>query len=272
MTKRFIILVDFSEYSTNLMKFACDWSLKTNAEIHLVHQTLVALPALTDNQSRQQITQEINNEALKKLKGLTKDLIPNSIKVTFSVSERNLYNVLQKLVAEPFDNLIFAGLKGTGLLKKILMGSVALKVIDTIQNIVVAMPKELSSFSQEKIFIAVTEKHPLNIPELNHFLNFIDNDKSKITFFHLAKPKEKTENIEKHLKDLQVLFSDRFDANYKIFEGENPFKDIKKVINSNIDELLVVQKGSRLLTDQLFRRFLINELVYEGQTPLIVLP
>lgn len=36
--------------------------------------------------------------------------------------------------------------------------------------------------------------------------------------------------------------------------------------------MLVVQKGSRLLTDQLFRQFLINELVYEGQTPLIVLP
>jgi hypothetical protein len=27
-----------------------------------------------------------------------------------------------------------------------------------------------------------------------------------------------------------------------------------------------------LLFDQIFRRFLVNELVYEGHTPLIILP
>jgi hypothetical protein len=57
-----------------------------------------------------------------------------------------------------------------------------------------------------------------------------------------------------------------------IYEGNNPFNDIKKVINNNNGQMLIVQKGSRLLTDHFFRKFLINELVYEGQTPLVVLP
>lgn len=55
---------------------------------------------------------------------------------------------------------------------------------------------------------------------------------------------------------------------HRIYEGSN----IKDVINSKVDELLVVQKGSRLFSDHLFRKFMINELVYEGQTPMIVLP
>jgi len=76
----------------------------------------------------------------------------------------------------------------------------------------------------------------------------------------------------KNLRELCAMFVDRFNTDFAIYEGNNPFEDIKKVINNKIDELLIVQKGSRLLTDQLFRRFLINELVYEGQTPMIVLP
>lgn len=272
MKKRFIILIDFSEYSSNLIKYACAWSKQANAELLLVHQSIVLAPALTDNESRQQIAQHTNDEALQKLKELAKELIPPTIKVSYNVSERNLQLTLPKLVEEPYDNLIFTGIKGTGLLKKLFLGSVALQVIDNTKNIIVAMPKEITCFSHEKIYVAVTEKHPLNILELNKFLNFIDSNNTSITFFYLAKPNEKTKAIEKHLKELTEMFSNRYNTSSTIYEGNNPFSDIKKVINNKIDELLIVQKGSRLLTDQLFRRFLINELVYEGQTPLIVLP
>jgi nucleotide-binding universal stress UspA family protein len=272
MEKRFIILVDFSEYSNNLIQYACDWSKKANAELLLVHQTSVLAPALTDKDSRQQIAQHTNDEAFQKLKELAKDLIPSTVKVSFSVSEIHLKFTLTKLLAEQFDNLIFVGLKGTGLLKKIFIGNIALQVIDNTKNIIVAIPKEIATYSHEKIFVAVTEKHPLNILELNNFLNFIDKENTSITFFYVAKPYEKTKGIEKQFRDLSAIFADRFNIKFAIYESSNPFEDIKKVINNKIDEMLIVQKGSRFLTDQLFRKFLINELVYEGQTPLIVLP
>ena len=148
----------------------------------------------------------------------------------------------------------------------------ALQLIEKVKNIVVAMPKEIDTFSHEKIFVAVTEKHPLNILKLNKFLNFIDSKNTSLTFFYLAKPNEKTKGIEKQLNNLHSLFSEKFDTKTVIYEGSTPFEDIKKIINNKEEEMLIVQKGSRLLTDQLFRRFLINELVYEGQTPLIILP
>jgi len=272
MKNRFIILIDFSEYSSNLIRYACDWSKQANAELLLVHQTIALIPAMTENENRQQIVQHTNDEALQKLESLAKELIPPTVEVSFSVSESHLENTLTKFLAEPFNNLIFAGIKGTGLIRKIFLGSVALQVIDNINNIIVAMPKEISAFSHEKIFVAVTEKHPLNILELNRFFSFIDRKNTSITFFYLAKSLEETTEIEKQLQDLTTLFADRFDTSFAIYEGNNPFNDIKKVINNNIDQMLIVQKGSRLLTDHFFRTFLINELVYEGQTPLVVLP
>jgi len=272
MNKRFILLIDFSETSNSLIRYAVDWSKQANAEILLVHQTSVFAPALADNESKLRIIHQTNNDALQALKALSNELIPKSIKVSYNVSESHLQITLCKILEKPFDNLIFTGLKGTGLLKKIFLGSVALQIIDNTNNNIVAIPKDITTFSHEKIFVAITEKHPLNILELNNFLKFVDKQNTNIIFFHLAKPNEKTLGIEKQLRELSELFADRFKTEYVIYEGNRPFDDVKKVINNNVEEILIVQKGSRFLTDQLFRKFLINELVYEGQTPLIVLP
>ena len=120
--------------------------------------------------------------------------------------------------------------------------------------------------------MAVAKKFPFNIIAFNKFLNFCTRDDTCITFFYLAKPNEKTELMKKKLYDISELFKDKFITKTAIYHSGNLFNDIKDMINIKEEEMLVVQKGSRLLTDQLFRRFLINELVYHGQTPLIVLP
>lgn len=272
MGKRFIILIDFSKYSSNLIKYACDWNKEVNAEILLLHQTQVVKPALTDASGIQMIYQNANYEVIKKMRALIKELVPHTFKVSYKVSEGHLQTTITNLLAEPFENLIFVGLKGAGLLEKIFLGSVAIQVIDNTKNIIVAMPREISDFSHKKIFVAVTEKYHFNILELNNFLKFINKENTTITFFYLAKSNEKNIGIKKQLRQLSEMFSGRFNTDFAIYEGRSPFDDIKKVINNNIDEILVVQKGSRLLTDHFFRKFLINTLIYEGQTPLIVLP
>lgn len=272
MRKRFILLIDFSEYSSNLIKYAYDWSRQTNAQIHLLHKTNVLTPAFTDNESRQQIIKNTNDAALDRLQKLARSIVPSPYHVSYSVSENHFQQTLPKLLAEPFEDIVITGVKGTGMLKKIFIGSVALQLIDQTNNSIAAIPKEIDSFSHEKIFIGVNENNPLNILELNNFLKFIDKKNTNITFFYLAKPNEETTSIKKYLRQLSELFADRFTTNFAIYEGQNRLEDIKKVINNKIDEMLIVQKESRLLTDQFFRRFLINDLVYEGQTPLIVLP
>lgn len=273
MKKRFILLIDdFSDNTHNLIKYACDWSEQSRAELLLLHQSIVVKPAFADNEDKQQIIQQANDGALLKLKTIAKEFIPSAIKVSFVVSESHLQLTFSKLLVEPFQNLIFIGLQETGLLQQLFFSSIAIQAINNIKNIIVAKPKEISTFSCEKLFVAVTEKHPLNILELNNFLNFIDRGNSCITFFYLAKPNENTVTIEKQLKELSTLFADKATTQTAIYESHDPFENIKKIINNKEEELLIVQKGSRLLMDQLFRRFLINELIHEGQTPLIVLP
>ncbi|MFL0353484.1 universal stress protein [Xanthomarina sp. GH4-25] len=250
MRKRFILLIDFSEYSNNLIKYASDWSKEANAEILLVHQTIVLSPTLADSDAKLQIAKDANNVAFQKLKALANKFIPETIHVSYSVSEHSFQSVLSKLLAESFENLIFVGLKGTGMLKKIFLGSVALQIISSTNNVIVAMPNEIDRYSHEKIFIAVNKKKPLNMLELNNFLKFIDNQNTNITFFYLANLDEETISIENQLRELSEKFADRFNTDFAIYEGQNRLDDIKKVINNKIDEILIVQKGSRLLTNQ----------------------
>lgn len=272
MKKRFIILIDFSEYSANLLRYAFDWSQHVDAELVLLHQTTVIIPALSDKETRSNVTQFSNQQALEKLKNLKDEAISEKEKVRYVVSEISLVRTLTELTAEPLEHLIFVGLKGTGLLKKTIIGSMALEVIEKTNVTVVAMPKEISKFNPEKIYVAVSDKYPFNILAFNNLLGCIGTGIEKITFFYWAQPDEDTSAIEKHLSDLSQLFVSRYTTDYHIYNSENSDTAIKTVINNTIEELLVIQKGNRFLSDQLFRKFLINELVYEGQTPLIILP
>lgn len=272
MRKRFIVLIDFSEHSVNLIKYAADWAKRADVDMLLVHRTVLVVPALADADSKGQIARHAAKEAHTKLIALSHDLIPSGVNVSYAVSHRHLQSTLTTLLAQPYQNLIFVGMKGTGLVKKLVLGSVALDVINNTGNCIVAVPKDLHVFSQSTVHVSITEKYPLNILELNNYLKFLDERNVRITFFHLAGPNEDTEGVKRQLSELSELFSHRFETDFAVFAGADPFQDIKKVVVDRTDEVLVVQRGSRLLTDQLFRKFLINELVYEGHIPLVVLP
>ena len=272
MKKRSIVLIDFSENSIELIKYVADWSMHTDMEILLLHQNIVVLPALTEVDDKREITQHTNAEARKKLSLLAHAHLPDQAKVTFSVSEEPLLSTLERLLAQPFDDLVFVGMKGTEPVKQLVKGSVALDVINGTGNCIVAVPTGLSKFTQSTLHVSVTEKYPLNILALNNYLNFLGDREVRIVFFYLAVPDEITKNIERQLRELSNLFAHRLKTDFAIFEGSDTFQDIKNVVINTADEMLVVQRGSRLLTDQIFRKFLINELVYEGHIPLVVLP
>lgn len=272
MKKRFIVLVDFSESSHHLVKYANEWALQEKAEILLLHEINPLLPMLTDLESKSSILQEENAVALVELSNMADQFTSPFLTAKTQVIENNLTQTLNELVLEPFENLIFIGLKESSLFEKYFIKNRSLQIIENTKNTVIAIPQEIKTYAHDQIFVAVSDKHPLNLVELHNFFKFIDIQNSVVTFFYLAKPNEETAAIERYLQDLKGLFSEQFNTHYAIYETNHPHKNIKKVINNTIDEILVVQKGSRLLTDLLFRKFLINELIHEGETPLVILP
>ena len=272
MGERFIILIDLTEHAGDLLTYAADRAWGSDIELLLVHQTTVVAPAFTDIEIKREMTQLANAEARKALRALAQECIPTAVKVSYSVSEQALPQRIAHLLAQPFHHLVFVGMKGTGLFKKLVVGSEAINVINTVDHCVVAVPRGLRTFSQSTLHVAVTDKFPLNIAALNHYLRFLEGRDPRIVFFHLAAPGEHAAGMLEQVRELAHAFADRYRTEHAIYEGEDPFEDIKRVVRDHTEEVLVVQRGSRLLTDRMFRRSLIDDLVYEGHIPLVLLP
>lgn len=273
MKKRFIVLADLTEDPENLISYASAWAKEISAELLIVYESPRLVPGFADPESKKSILMEAQEEALNRLKDIVYRVSPIGLKVDYEYLKDNIQNTVGLLLNESdYENLLFVGVKRMGMIEKFLFGSKALQTIGKFNTNIVALPRDFSNYTHEKIYVAVTEQYQINILELHNLLKFIDPQNTSITFFYLSKPGEETHAEEKILKELSELFSDRYNTSYAIYEGQNPFEDIKKVINNKIDEILVVQKGSRMWTDQVFRKFLVDELVYEGKTPLIVLP
>ena len=110
------------------------------------------------------------------------------------------------------------------------------------------------------------------------FLDFPTNRKLKIAdigcgsggqTITLAKNENETE-ARNYLSELQSEYKD-FSLVYRIYKGKNAFGSLKDRVIHTADSFMLLQQGSRSLMDYLFRKFMINELVYNTQTPLIVL-
>lgn len=272
MNNRFIILVDLSADSEHLIQFAYDWSKTIGADMLLVYHTVMMLPALTPYESRKKLTKIANQESLDKLRRLAETVLPGLRSIRFFVSEKPLVQQLRTLLRGPFNNLVFLGLSKKGLLEKLFIGSEAVKVIDGIDNLIVAVPLNPECCSSETIHIAVQKNNPLNVIDFNKFLNFRKASIKDIVFFSVLEPGDDWNDAEKYLKDLTEFYSDRYSVTNEMYKTQGGFQDLKRIILEKKDGFIVVQRGSRMFLDQIFRKFLINDLVYEGNIPLVILP
>lgn len=273
MKSRFIVLVDLTETSSNLIRYASEWAVDANAKLLLVHKTSVLLPMMTSSDVKQELSFESNEQAMNLLKEIAGNIVPDSVELSYCVSEDPLLETLGNLLAQDFEHLVFVGLKASGLMKKIFAGSVAMQAIEGLNEIVVGMPASISHFTHEQVFVAVSEQHPINVMELNRFLHLFGSESTRVIFFYLTKTGEEVPRfVQRQMNQLAAFYSNQFVTSTEVYTGGTHSSDIKQVINNRVNEILVVQRGSRMLSDQLFRTFVINELVYEAETPLVVLP
>ena len=272
MKNRFIVLIDFSEYSEHLLRFAHEWGDRVRAEMLLVHSTTTVTPIMTPHESKVGMADHAHRAALKKLKAFAESVLPEGTSFKRLVSEKHPVTLLRPLLQEHYYHLVFLGLKGTGFLKKIFIGSQAVRIIDGIDSLIVAVPRNADCCSPDAIHVAVQQSRPLNVFELNKFLKFAGEKVNEICFFSIITPEDEARSTEKYLKELTGLYAEKRNASYKILKGRSALAGLKSVMSSRKNEFVVVQRGSRMFMQQVFRKYLINELVYEGHTPLIVLP
>ena len=278
MKNRLITLIDFSIYSHALAELAVRWGRIASAQLVFVHEVPGLVPSMADTSSKDEIVKNEKEEALEKLRRFT-STETYEIDVRFVVTGSHLLTTINELLSEGFNDTILVGIKGTGMLKQMLIGNTASMVIDEINRTVVAVPDKLCAVPNEfcnlvpkRLVVSLNYKFPLNEEALNDFLNQYNNAIQEIEFISSVDNDEKEDKAKDYLNKLSDKYSMNLKSSYRVFIGKKHFEQIKNYVQSSPNTVLIVQKGSRNLTDLLFRKFLINEVIHDGSLPMVVLP
>jgi nucleotide-binding universal stress UspA family protein len=271
MKTRLIVLTDFS--SPNLVAVAGSWSKLLEADILLVHKVPGLVPSLSDSESRSVIIEHEITDAKAKLKKLAKEQLPDHpLPIKYLVSESNILNTLQVLLNKEYNDLILVGLKKRNLVQQFFFGSTISKITDELNHTVIAVPETISDFHPDKLIATISYRYPLNTSSFEEFLKILGDSIKEVELISVVTSKDNEDVSKGYLSTLTEKLSPTKPTSYNLFKGENPFKEIKPYINKHDNALLVVQKGSRTLSDQFFRKFLINDLVHDGSIPLVIIP
>ena len=264
-----IVLVDFSLYTTSLLKVARNWAERFNATLVLVHEVPRLVPAMADNSARFKIIDYEKQEAISRLKTLVKTKIPDHISTDVKVTDLRLPYFLPQLMPPDEQTFILLGLKGTGLLKKVFIGSVATEVINELNRITVGIPLKVNQTVPEHLIIPANPDYYFNDEKLGQLLSCLGSTLKSIDFVSIDRSGEQESRVANYLKALSEKFSDRISTSVKLFESNDAFKSytIQKQ-----NSMIVLQKGGDSFRDIVLKRFFINKIVHDGSIPLIVLP
>ncbi|MEQ8555099.1 MAG: universal stress protein [Cyclobacteriaceae bacterium] len=264
---RIILPVDFSEYSENQTEFAFRISDMIEAKIIFVHSIGEIASTMDDQQAREEITRTETEEALAELRKLAKGRVDED---SFLVSSKPILSTLEELSDESYFDWVLAGLKGTGVLKQILIGSTTISIIDETNMLTMAVPSLTPMAMPEKLLVGIQPRFALNKQQLNIVLTSLKSEIKYLEFFTVLKEDEDETEARSLLQSLQKAYKAHH-PEIQLFKGDDTLSLLQRRMENNPDSFLILQQGSRLITDRLFRKFTINELVYSGKTPLIVL-
>ena len=265
---RILVLIDLSEQSKVLLKFASEFSKSINSEVMFVHRIPENTLVLADREINNELTQIQKEEALLRFEDFVRgESFEDSI---IHVSSTPILTTLKNLQSENFTDWVLTGIKGTGLLKRLFIGSTTLSIIEESELLTVAVPLRTSISLPKKLIVGINCNFPINRNQFDALLAAMHGQKPKIEFFSVLDKDLDEELTLNYLYELQGEYAD-FNPDVFISKGENKFETLRQHVKQNDDSFLVLQQGSRSLKDILLRKFMINELVYTGLTPLIVL-
>jgi len=272
MYSKIYVPIDFSPYSKFQLLLAEKWARILKAELVLIHATRIYVPGIADEATRETLKSDSKQEVHEKLTRLTDEYISSDLPVKFHIAETSITDALRQLTEYTDSALICVGLKGKGLLQKVFMGSTSVDIINSINKPVLTVPKHADNGSLEQFIVAVNHEQPLNTSEFDKVVKSFKTSLKWLKFITILNSDAQKEDAIQYLENLVNHYQDELPSSYEIYGGGQPFLQVKAVMQQYKNSLLVVQKGSRDLTDQLFRSFFINQIVYDASIPLLVIP
>ena len=270
MKKRFIVLINFSDHSKQLLSLAHHWKKKANAELLLVHQVVKPAPGIGESEMISAVKDLDRQTALNDLKSFAPNVIGKHERLQFHASTTHIISIIETLEAKDIIDYLFVGMNDKSMVDRLFFGSTVSELSKQLDKIIFAFPTITSNISIESLYVGVNEKYNINEEAFEHLIEIMSAVTSHLHFFSVVKPDENKANAEKNLQPLQAKYNNRISSSYKVLQSLDPGSAVKDYMINN-KGLFVIQKGGRSIVD-IFRRFLTTELIQMARIPIVILP
>jgi|GEM_PF-3313716 len=269
-TKRIIVLVDLSETSAKLLMFAKELSETAGVELLVVHQAFSLAPAMGDAEIKSGIDLQSRRDALKKLSAYVSDAGANGPHVRCHVTTSNLDGALLSLQAMSQNDVIVVGIRSKSWVERLLTQGTAVKLVNAIQSVIVALPDLPVPPDLVVLHVAITPKYPVNHAQLRNLVLLNAITIKELRFLSVPSPEEDLTPLKEFLKAQCDMFGDLVNVSYEILQPGNVLAAIRSYMQNN-QGVLVVQRGPRNFLD-IFRKYFATDIIYDAQLPTIILP
>lgn len=262
-------LVDFSEYTDTMLRYTRSFSDYLDAEVVLIHQLPGIVPARASANVRDQFYKNEREETYERLVELAGPLFGTMPAMV--ASEKMLTDTLHNLENTAYYNWLFIGIKGTSFFEQLLLGSKAVEVIEESRFVSIAVPLGKNLCFPKELVVAVDPDTPFDSTHLKTVLSQLPEGISNIAFLSITPDDENENAIRNTLGEIAAGF-EGYHTSVLVFHSGNEIKEIERYMNDRADSYLVLQAGDPETHDFIFKKGLVNELVYKSVVPMIVLP
>lgn len=196
------MLLDFSEYSKTELLLAKKMNEWYGYEIIVVHQMEFPVPSLANHDLRLKIIFDQQREILRQWFSLRDSVFDKFSMIKYEIIEDPLVEFLKNNLDVECLDIVIMGIKGSGKMKQIFLGSTVTKIIEHLNRIVIAVPKSLENLEPTKLLVSVHPRFYFNQASFEVFLKSIPKSIQSIDFMTVAMETDKISEIEEFLKKL----------------------------------------------------------------------
>lgn len=277
--RRILVPVDFSATSKKAFRFAVDIASKTDGVIILYH---LFTPEKKSAFGSRETVDENNKRAeaniLKRLTRLRKKVLEESganIVISALIGRTPIVDNILGFAEHNHIDMIVMGTQGAGGLKKVIIGSVAAKIIANAEVPVILIPEEFEMKQIEHVVFTTDIKktdrralpivfdlaglHDAKITVVNMFLKLYEEDK---------KGQKEFETYAYHVQKSYNISNLQF----KQLETSNVAKTMETLSEELEYDVLAMARRKLLPNERLFQKSFTKEMAFMTTQPLLVVP
>lgn len=266
---KIIVPTDFSDCSKIAIRFAEGFARQLQAELILLHVLPNVGPTI-GRQPSDHFKQELLEWAEKQFSALEAEITADGFTLRHQIAHgAGVEKVVESFVQEHAIDMVIMGSKGASGLKKVLLGSNTVDVINHCSVPVVVVPEHA---------ISTPITHLLYASDLK---NLDEEVKALVPYARLLQATIKIIHVppteyKEHIDTEKLLQTQRQKTNYQaieieLLEGEDVASTIEQYAAASHGEILAMFTHQTSFLEQLFRHSITREIVWHNQIPLLVI-